>query len=445
MSQSLKTQSWATPASQELITRIASQVDAKPGADVQRWIEDLAQENHRLHDIEGINLNPATNVLNPRAEKLLASGMSSRASLGHPGDKYETGLGAIEQIEIITQELACEVFGATYAEFRVPSGAIANLYAFMATTEPHDTIIAPPPTIGGHVTHHKGGSAGLYRLKTISAPVDPTGYTIDIDALRKLAHEVKPKLITVGGSLNLFHHPIAKVRAIADEVGAKVLFDAAHLCGMIAGKVWPQPLAEGAHLMTFSTYKSLGGPAGGLIVTNDDAIAETIDAIAYPGLTANFDAAKTAALGITLQDWKSVGRDYAQMMVHTSQALAQNLHNQGVAIFAADKGFTTSHQFAILAAPYGGGQTAARRMAQSGLLACGIGLPISEVPGDLNGLRIGTPEAVRIGMKVEHMPQLATFIAASLKLDADSESIHREVIEWRKQFSGVHYTVDLPN
>jgi glycine hydroxymethyltransferase len=443
--QSLKTQSWATSASQELITRIASQVDSKAGADVQKWIEDLAQENHRLHDIEGINLNPATNILNPRAEKLLSSGMGSRASLGHPGDKYETGLGAIEQIEIITQELACEVFGSTYAEFRVPSGAIANLYAFMATTEPHDTIIAPPASIGGHVTHHKGGSAGLYRLNTISAPVDQTGYTIDIDALRKLAHEVKPKLITVGGSLNLFHHPIAQVRAIADEVGAKVLFDAAHLCGMIAGKVWPQPLVEGAHLMTFSTYKSLGGPAGGLIVTNDDEIAQKLDAIAYPGLTANFDAAKTAALGITLQDWKSVGRDYAQMMVKTSQALAQHLQNLGVNIFAADKGFTTSHQFAILAAPYGGGQTAARRMGEAGLLACGIGLPIEQVEGDLNGLRIGTPEIVRIGMKVEHMQDLAGFIARSLDTNVEPKSIQREITEWRKQFSGVHYTVDLPN
>ena len=443
--QSLKTQSWATAASQELITRIASQVDSKAGADVQKWIEELAQENHRLHDIEGINLNPATNILNPRAEKLLSSVMGSRASLGHPGDKYETGLGAIEQIEIITQELACEVFGSTYAEFRVPSGAIANLYAFMATTEPHDTIIAPPASIGGHVTHHKGGSAGIYRLNTISAPVDQTGYTIDIDALRTLAHEVKPKLITVGGSLNLFHHPIAQVRAIADEVGAKVLFDAAHLCGMIAGKVWPQPLVEGAHLMTFSTYKSLGGPAGGLIVTNDDEIAQRLDAIAYPGLTANFDAAKTAALGITLQDWKSVGRDYAQMMVKTSQALAQHLQNLGVNIFAADKGFTTSHQFAILAAPYGGGQTAARRMGEAGLLACGIGLPIEQVEGDLNGLRIGTPEIVRIGMKVEDMKDLAGFIARSLDTNVEPKSIQREITEWRKQFSGVHYTVDLPN
>ena len=445
MTQSLKTQTWATAASQELITRIASQVDTKAGSDVQKWIEELAQENHRLHDIEGINLNPATNILNPRAEKLLSSGMGSRASLGHPGDKYETGLGAIEQIEIITQELACEVFGSTYAEFRVPSGAIANLYAFMATTEPHDTIIAPPASIGGHVTHHKGGSAGLYRLNTISAPVDQTGYTIDIDALRTLAHEVKPKLITVGGSLNLFHHPIAQVRAIADEVGAKVLFDAAHLCGMIAGKVWPQPLVEGAHLMTFSTYKSLGGPAGGLIVTNDDEIAQKLDAIAYPGLTANFDAAKTAALGITLQDWKSVGRDYAQMMVKTSQALAQHLQNLGVNIFAADKGFTTSHQFAILAAPYGGGQTAARRMGEAGLLACGIGLPIDQVEGDLNGLRIGTPEIVRIGMKVEHMQDLAGFIARSLDSSVEPKSIQREITEWRKQFRGVHYTVDLPN
>ncbi len=252
-------------------------------------------------------------------------------------------------------------------------------------------------------------------------------------------------MITVGGSLNLFHHPIAKVREIADEVGAKVLFDAAHLCGMIAGKVWPQPLEEGAHLMTFSTYKSLGGPAGGLIVTKDDAIAEKLDAIAYPGLTANFDAAKTAALGITLQDWKSVGRNYAQMMVETSQALAAHLQSLGVHIYAADKGFTQSHQFAILAAPYGGGQRAAKKMGESGLLACGIGLPIAPVEGDLNGLRIGTPEIVRLGMKPEHMNDLASFIAESLQVSADSKAIQRKVTEWRKQFSGVHYTVDLPN
>ena len=133
------------------------------------------------------------------------------------------------------------------------------------------------------------------------------------------------------------------------------------------------------------------------------------------------------------------------MMVKTSKALAQNLQNRGVNIYAADKGFTMSHQFAILAAPYGGGQTAAKRMGDAGLLACGIGLPIAPVDGDLNGLRIGTPEIVRLGMKVEDMDQLSDFIAQSLAATVDSQSVKREVTKWRKQFSGVHYTVDLPN
>jgi glycine hydroxymethyltransferase len=193
---------------------------------------------------------------------MLSANLGSRPSLGYPGDRYEVGLEAIEQIEVIVAELVAEVFGARYAEVRVPSGAIANLYAFMATCEPGATIIAPPPSIGGHVTHHADGSAGMYRLNTVPAPVSPDGYTVDVDALRILAREVRPKLITIGSSLNLYPHPVAAIRGIADEVGAKVLFDAAHLCGPIAGKAWQQPLEEGAHLITFSTYKSLGGTGG---------------------------------------------------------------------------------------------------------------------------------------------------------------------------------------
>ena len=259
-----------------------------------------------------------------------------------------------------------------------------------------------------------------------------------------LAHEVKPKLITIGGSLNLFQHPVAQVREVADEVGALVLFDAAHLCGMIAGKQWLAPLEHGAHLMTFSTYKSLGGPAGGLIVTNDDGLAQRLDAIAYPGLTANFDAAKTAALGITLQDWAAVGQDYAAMMVATAHELAVQLEDRGISVFAKNKGWTNSHQLAVIAGPYGGGQAAARQLAKANLLACGIGLPIENVEGDLNGLRLGTPEAVRIGMKVSHMGELADFISRALQGADDLAAIGREVAEWRSQFTSVHYTVDVP-
>ena len=155
------------------------------------------------------------------------------------------------------------------------------------------------------------GCAGRFGLEIHSAPVDADGYTVDVAALRTQARSLRPKLITIGCSLNLFPHPVREIRAIADDIGALVLFDAAHLCGMVAGHAWPQPLDEGAHLMTMSTYKSLGGPASGLIVTNDPAIAEKLEAIAFPGLTANFDAAKSAALAITLLDWKDHGRAYA--------------------------------------------------------------------------------------------------------------------------------------
>ena len=432
---------WLSEPAKKRVAEVQSATKDLTPAQIQKRIEELAVESHELHEVKGINLNPATNILNPRAEKILSSGMGSRASLGHPGDKYEVGLDAIEQIEVITGDLACELFGSKFSEFRVASGALANLYAFMATCKPGDKIIAPPPTIGGHVTHHKAGAAGLYGLETISAPIDSDNYTVDLAALEKLAQEVKPKLITIGGSLNLFPHPVKEIRKIADSVGAYLLFDAAHQCGLIAGKAWPQPLAEGAHLMTFSTYKSLGGPAGGLIVTNDAALAEKLDAIAYPGLTANFDAAKTAALGITLQDWLAVGSDYAKMMIETAKKLASELDKLGLPIFAKEKGFTTSHQFAIIANQFGGGQTASKKLAKAGLLACGINIPGPTVEGDNNAIRIGTPEIVRIGMKPEHMAELADLIYRGLTL-TDPTPVQAEVMAFRKKFSGVHYTVD---
>ncbi len=167
----------------------------------------------------------------------------------------------------------------------------------MALARPGDAIIAPPASIGGHVTHHAQGCAGLYGLVTHPAPVDADGYTVDLNALDDLAQRVRPKIITLGGSLNLFPHPVAQVRAIADRVGASLLFDAAHQCGMIAGKAWPNPLADGAHLMTMSTYKSLGGPAGGLIVTCQPEIARRLDAIAYPGTDRQFRRGQVGGAG----------------------------------------------------------------------------------------------------------------------------------------------------
>ncbi len=343
----LEPRPWVPGPSERLVQEIATLVSTASSDDVDDELSALAERNRHLHDVECINLNPAANTMNPRAEALLSSGLGSRPSLGYPGDKYEMGLEAVERIEVIAAELAAEVFRASHAEIRVGSGALANLYTFMATARPGDAIIVPPATIGGHVTHHRAGAAGWYGLEILEAPIDTDHYSVDVDRLAVLARDVRPALITIGGSLNLFHHPVGAVREIADAVGALVMFDAAHLSGLIAGGAWPNPLDEGAHVMTMSAYKSLAGPPSGLLLTGDARLAERVDAIAYPGLTANFDAANTAALAMTLLDWREHGAAYANAMVAVARSLAAALAGAGVPVQAALEGATESHAFAV--------------------------------------------------------------------------------------------------
>lgn len=425
---------WLSAPAAQREAEIVADLDLGDLGKLDDRIHRLIERNQEIHDRQCINLNPASNVMNPRAEAVLATGLTTRASLGHAGEKYEMGLEAIEEIEVITAEAVRALFGVSHAEFRVPSGAIANLYAFMATCRPGDSIIVPPASVGGHVTHRPDGAAGLYHLDIHECPADAENFTVDLDALAEMSARIRPKLITIGTSLNLVPHPVAEIRRIADSVGAKVLFDAAHACGMIAGGVWPNPLDQGAHMMTMSTYKSLGGPAGGLVLTNDAALAERLDAIAYPGLTANFDVAKTAALGITVLDWLAFGPAYATAMVDNAQRLAAELDDGGLPVFHTAHGPTLSHQLAVEAAPWGGGHIAAQRLRQANLLTSAIGLPLA-CGGD--GIRLGTPEVTRLGMTPADMAELAQLLAEALL--ADPEAVAPRASAMRQRFDAVQF------
>lgn len=433
MRPALARRAWLPPASDDLVQRLAARTAGADPDALDRWLHELVEADRRIHRDEAVPLDPAANTMNPRAEALLASGLGSRPSLGHPGAKYETGLEAIEQIEVVAAELAAEVFDADHVEVRVPSGAMANLFAFMATAGPGDAMIAPPPTIGGHVTHDREGAAGRYGLRVHHAPVDAARYTIDVDGLAELARATRPALISLGGSLNLFHHPVERVREVADAVGAAVLFDAAHLSGPIAGGAWPNPLHRGAHLVSMSTYKSLGGPPSGLLVTNDADLAARLDAIAFPGLTANFDVGSTAALAVTLLDWKVHGPAYAAQMVATAQRLAAALVDRGVPVFAADRGATASHAFAVDADRYGGGDTSARTLRRANVLASAIGLPHDAVAG----LRLGTNEITRWGATPDDTEELAALIARALAGDPDG--VAREASAWRRRLTRLSF------
>ena len=425
------TRPWISAAAQRRETELIAQLEGRSTADIDRLVWGWIAENRTIHEDECINLDPAANVMNPRAELALAAGLSSRPSLGWPGDKYETGLEAIESIEVAAMHLACQVFGARFAEVRVASGAIGNLYSFMATCRPGDAIVVPPPTVAGHVTHHERGAAGLYGLEVHHAPIDPDRYTIDVAGLAELVARVKPRLVTIGGSLNLFPHPVAEVAGIAHSAGATVLYDAAHVSGLLAGGAWPNPLDLGADLLCMSTYKSLGGPAGGLLLTNDEALAARIDAIAHPGLTANFDAGVVASLTLGLLDWVDHGREYAAAMCTNGGALAHALVELGLPVFTTPDGATSSHQLALRAEAWGGGAAAALRLREANLLASAIGLPTGE------GQRLGTSEATRWGMGPAEMVELAALIDGALTGDAASVAPRTSAL--KRRFPTVHY------
>ena len=208
-----------------------------------------------------------------------------------------------------------------------------------------------------------------------------------------------------------------------------LLFDAAHLSGVIAGGAWPNPLDEGAHVMTCSTYKSLGGPPSGLLVTNDMEIAERIDAIAFPGLTANFDVGKIASLAIALVDWQRHGSAYAAEMLASANVLQSALLAEGV-----DALPTRSHAFALRT---GDGHRLAQHLRTANLLTSGIGLP-GATGETMNGLRLGTNEIVRWGMTTVDMAELAKLIARAIVAD-EPQAVAAEVTDFRRRFRDLRF------
>ena len=436
---------WATETVNRRYGELAARSAGLTPGERLRHIGALVDEQARWVDHECLNLNAATNVMNPHACQLLASGIGSRPSLGLPGDKYETGLASGEEIEVLASELARRVFRCAHAETRMLSGAMANLAVYMATTRPGDVIFSLPPAAGGHATHQPFAAPGLYGLDVRPIPLltdEAMGaWRVDLVALTKAVEETRPALVVLGGSLALAPYPIREVAEIAHAVGARLLFDAAHLSLLVAGEAFQQPLSEGADVISGSTYKALGGPPGGLILTNDADLAGRLDTIAYPGLTANNDLGRVAALAVTLNDLLVYGHDYAARCVETAQALAGALAAEGFALAGQSPHYTVTHHVALGARRWQGGTRAARLLEPANILATGIGLPLPDVAGDQNGLRFGVQELVRWGMGSADMPGVARLIARVLLRGEAAETLRAEVIALRGRFQRLRYVL----
>ncbi len=432
---------WLPAEVAAFIDRHAARYDAMRLDDLDRELHRLVGAHERLVDHDCINLYAGTNIPNPRVSALLGSTLGSRPNLGHPGAKYNKGMVHAEQLEIMLSTLLKKLFNARFVEHRVGSGSLANLYAYMATCKPGDAIMAFSDAAAGHPTHHEIGAAGLYGLKVHDVPFDVARMDIDADGLRKAAKRIRPKLIIVAGSMCLFPYNLAAVRAVADEIGAYVLYDAAHMGGLIAGGQFQQPLVEGADLMTGSTYKSFGGPPSGMILTNSAELAERLNRIAFPGLTANFDLSRTAAMIVAVMDLLEFGPAYAAACIANAQSLAAAMDRHGLAVFkpSGREPFTTSQHVALNAIPYGGGNAASARIEPANILFTSIGLPLPEVSGDANGIRIGAQEITRWGFQPADMERIAELIARVLVKKEEATRVRPDVTALRHRFQDLHF------
>ena len=249
-------------------------------------------------DDEGLVLYAGTNVMSDAVAAAHDPKVGIRPSLGDPAEKVQPGLEDLEVLEVLTTRAVAATMRARHADARVQSATLGNLAVYAGLTEVGATIASLPRWAGGHFSHHPEGAAGIRGHRVVELPYDPTAYDVDVDALPGFLERERPELIVLGGTVMLFPHRLGRIVGAAKAASARVLYDASHVAGLIAGERFQDPLADGVDVVTFSTYKSYGGPPGGAIATNDPEVAERVFAAVYPGLTANYDAGRFRSLGL---------------------------------------------------------------------------------------------------------------------------------------------------
>ncbi|MFG1999488.1 serine hydroxymethyltransferase [Spirillospora sp. NPDC048911] len=417
---------WASSVARSRIAEVAAGLTDLSPEGVSETVRGALRDHARAFDTEGIVLYAGTNVMSPAAREVADTLVSSRPSMGWPGEKYQAGLDHLDTLEVLAPTLVARLLGARFAEVRSHSATMANLAVYTALTEPGDTIAVLPERAGGHTSHHAVGAPGIRGLRVVDLPYDADAFDVDLDALPGFLERERPRLVVIGASLLLFPH---KVAAIAGIVGATpLLYDASHMAGLVAAGRFQRPLAEGAGILTFSTYKSFGGPPGGVIATDDEALAERLSNAVFPGLTANYDAGRLAPLAVTAAEIMADEGAYADRCIANARLLAAALHDEGFTVAGSARGFTESHHVAV---DVGDGRAAMACLADAGIYLSAIGLPW-QVPGEADrGLRIGTQEITRRGFGEKELRQTATLMADVLLRDADPAAVRKAAARLR--------------
>jgi glycine hydroxymethyltransferase len=454
-----------------------------------RFVLDEVEKHHAWFNAS-IPMIASENLISPLARAMLVSDFHDRYAEGHPGKRYYQGLIHVDAVERRCRELALQLFRCSWADVRPVSGTEANIAAFAATTKPGDLITAVSTADGGHISHAKFGGAGVRGLQIETYPWDEDAMTIDVPRTVAMIREKRPKLVVFGQSMFLFPTPLREAADAAHEAGALVMYDGAHVMGLIAGRRFQDPLREGADFITGSTHKTLPGPQGALVMYDgahvmgliagrrfqdplregadfitgsthktlpgpqgalilgsfpegseeeQGTLARKLDRAVFPGTVSSHHLHHLAAKTIALAEALDFGEAYADQVVRNAKALAQALHERGVRVLGEKRGFTQSHQVVVDVKEHGGGAWAAQALEDANVIT-----NMNMLPGDTSalhpsGLRLGSQEMTRIGMRERDMGDVADFLVRVVVKKEKPSDVKRSVAEWRRGFQGIHY------
>jgi len=426
-------------------------------------IRNILQTHHELFQ-NSIPLIASENITSPAVKEACTCDFSHRYAEGWSGQRVYAGCKYIDEIEDLCMELARKFFKVKFADVRPISGVVANLALYNAfTSRNNGKMMVMPIPKGGHISHAPmftksgmqiNGTAGTVRgLEIEYFKFDQDKMNLDIDGSAELMREFKPELILFGGSVFLFPHPVKELSEVAKEIGAHVAYDAAHVAGLIGAGFFQDPLREGAEVMSLSTHKTLPGPQHGMVVADDENLVENLKFSAFPALLSNHHLHNVAGLAVTLAEMIEFGKEYCGQVIKNAKALGKKLYDKGINVLQKENDFTASHQIVVDITSFektvGLGGDIEKLLERANIILNRNLLPWDIMQGrhyqNPGGLRIGTSEITRLGMKEKEMDQIAVFIKQVLIDKKDPKKVKEEIKEFRKDFQEVKYCFQSPN
>lgn len=431
----------------EVLAQARAVLDACDSAkEMEEAVLAAVARNEEWRGKRCINLLAPEAPTSPTVRALLSAEVGIRAAEGHIGsvNRWFAGTQHIDELEALCIELLKRVFRARYADHRLMGSMIGNMAVYTALTQPGDVIMSVAQPFGGHSSNMVDGPAGVRGLKIVDVPFDPVELEVDLDLFRKVAPLVRPKVVSLGLSMTLFPFPIQAMREVVAEWGGHVYFDGAHQLGLVAAGFFQDALAEGAAVMTGSAGKTFSGPQSGIIVWNDPDLTVPITNAIFPVLVATHQVNRVAALAVSAAEMLEFGKAYMGQIVRNAQALGAALHQRGIPVLGAHKGYTRTQQVIADVRQFGGGIAVAQLLARSNIITNKNLLPIDrpEAWDRPSGLRMGTIEVTRLGMREEEMETIADFMAHVLIEKESPTKVIEEVIEFRQSYQKMYYCFD---